>query len=77
MANTVPVSLSLEEKQIIINTLNEYALAEKLQAAGPNAELSGSEIKTILTSLRDYGNVAGDQEELILRKLQAGLNFLG
>ena len=77
MANTVPVSLSLEEKQIIINTLNEYALVEKLQAAGPNVELTGPEIETILASLRDYGNTTGDQEELIIRRLQAGLGVLG
>ena len=77
MTQTVPVSLSLEEKQIVIDALNEYALVEKLQAAGPNVELTGSEIETILASLRDYGNISGDQEELILDRLQAGLRLLG
>ena len=77
MAKTVPVSLSLEEKQIIINALNEYALVEKLQAAGPNMELTGPEIETILASLRDYGNISGDQEELIIRRLRAGIGVLG
>jgi hypothetical protein len=83
MAATVNVTLSDEEKEIILEALENGdalgldAIVQKLEAPQKTIEFAPEEMEIILEAIDVYGDIFGDQEEPIVQKLTAVLETLG
>jgi hypothetical protein len=82
MATTATVTLSDEEKEIILEALDEYEvlyepIAEKLRTSDGALEFAPEEMEIMLDALDDYGDIFGEQEESIAQKLEVGSVTLG
>jgi hypothetical protein len=83
MATTVNVTLSDEEKEIILealengDTLGVDSIVQKLAAPKKTIAFAPEEMEIILEAIDAYGDIFGDQEEPIVHKLTAVLETLG
>ena len=88
MTTAATVTLSAQEKELVLEFLAEYAenlgsmsldapISEKLRLPVGALEFAPEEMEIMLDAIDVYGNIFDEQAEPIVQKLVDGLNTLG